>query len=90
MLTDDLLMARGAEAKQALPYVTSLMDRVKGIILDHIMSLAPDDTMRFTVYKSQILCLDDIVATVTSDIKAGQRIIEEMQGTPSNTNTGIL
>ena len=89
-MTDDALMALGAEAKQAKPYVTSLMDRVKGIILDHIINLAPDDTMRFTVYKSQMLCLEDVLATVEADVKAGQRVIEEMQGSATASSNGIL
>lgn len=90
MLTEDELMARGAEAEQALAYVIGLMDRVNGIILDHIINLAPDDTMRFTVYRSQMLCLDDVLATVAADIKAGQRLIEDMQGNVETLNNGIL
>jgi hypothetical protein len=90
VLTEDELMQLGADAEQALPYIENLMDRVKGIILDHIIALGPDDTMRFTVYKSQIMCLDDILATVSADIRDGQKAIEKVQGNAPATNTGIL
>lgn len=89
-MTDNELMDRGAQAEQAKPYIASVLDQAKGMILDRLITLAPDQTMLFTVYRSQILYLDDILALVEGDIREGQNAIDRIQGNAPIQKAGIL
>lgn len=90
-MTGDELITRGAEAEQARDYVLALVSGAKDLILDRLINLAPDQTLLFTIYKSQLQCLDDIPAVVESDIRAGREAIDELQGgTPATAQNGIL
>ena len=89
-MLDEELIERGSQAEQSQEYVASLIERSKGHIFDNIMALAPNQTELFTVFKSQIVYLDNVLATVAADIRDGQKAIERIQGTAEVTNTGIL
>lgn len=84
------VMETGAQAEQAKPYVEDLFQRAEGVILDNIIALNVDQTMEFTVYKSQLMCLKDLMATLEADITAGQRKVSEIQGDVGPDNQGIL
>lgn len=87
--TPEELMNRGAEAEAAKPYIESVVKGAKDMILDRLINLAPDETMLFTVYRSQIICFDDILTVVEADIMKGREAIEIIQGETSPTK-GIL
>jgi hypothetical protein len=89
VLDSDALITRGAEAEQAREYINSIVSGAKELILDRLISLAPDQTLLFTIYRAQMLCLDDISTVVEADISAGRSAILTAQG-EYHTQNGIL
>lgn len=89
MLDNDALMNKGAEAEQAWAYVSQLVETAKEQIFDRIMALAPDQTLLFTVYKSQVQALDDVMLVLEGDINNGKNAILRLQGEASQ-KAGIL
>lgn len=90
MLDDRELMTRGGQAELAKPYIIALVTGAKELILDRLITLAPDQTTLFTVYRSEMLALDDIITTVESDIANGQNAINRVQGNEPAQKAGIL
>jgi hypothetical protein len=88
-MNDELLLARAAEAAQAKPYIETVINEAKNLIFDRIMGLAPDQTIYFTVYKSQMVCLDDILSVLEADITNGQNALARLQG-ETEQKGGIL
>lgn len=90
MLTSpEELMERGSRAEQALPYITELMESAKSAIFDRILELSANETFKFSVLKSELLCLEEIISLVHGDINAGKREISIIQGNIS-PEKGIL
>jgi hypothetical protein len=89
MLTDEQLMNRGAEAEQSRDYIVTVIDHAKDMILDLIMNLSPDETMKFSILKSEILGINELLSIVEADINEGRAAIQRIQGTTPLGN-GIL
>lgn len=83
------MMERGAAAENASDYVKTIIKEAKEIILDRIVALQPDQTILFTVYKSELIALDDILSVLAADIINGKNAISEIQNAETRQN-GIL
>jgi len=90
MQTKQEIMDRGYQAEQALPYLTSVTAIAREMLLDRMMNLKPDQTMMFSIFSSQMQCLDDILMLVQGDINDGQAVINQLQENTPETGSGIL
>ena len=88
-MLDSEVADRGFRAEQALPYLEEVLKTAKDAILDRFMELLPDETYKFTVLKSHLLCLDEIASLVHGDIEEGKRAIDRVQGNDTQKG-GIL
>jgi hypothetical protein len=97
-MTDQQLINRGSDAEQFKrylednPYFNSVVEEARRIITESIMSLKPDEQMKFTVLKSMLTSIDDLLNLIEIDVYAGQKALAKLQagGDEGITQKGIL
>lgn len=89
-MLDTELLDRGAQAEQAKPYIGSVIQSAKELVLDRLINLPPDQTMMFTIYRSQLICFEDILTVVETDIRNSRTALARIQGDTDTQNQGIL
>jgi len=98
MRTDQELINRGSDAEQFQryisehPYFNSVVEEAREILTKKINSLKPDEQMKFTVYQSMLISINELVNLIEVDIYAGQKALEKLQtnGDEGITQKGIL
>lgn len=88
-MTDDMLADKGYQAEQAKSYLVDVINRASNSLSEQVSCLYPDETMKFTVIRSQMMALKDILAVVDGDIQAGKEALERLSGEPRKVE-GIL
>lgn len=88
-MTDDQLLEKGTQAEQAQAYLSDVIGRATTSLSEQLLNLYPDETMKFTVIRSNMLALKDILAVVDGDIQAGKEALARLQGEPRKVE-GIL
>lgn len=85
-MTDQEITNRGTDAEEfkryleERPYFTSVVAVAKQMIWNNIASLRPDETIKFTVLKSQLTGVEELMSLIEMDIEAGQKALARMQG----------
>jgi len=87
---DDALLEKGTQAQQAQPYIDDLVRDAVASLSDQLNNLYPDETLKFSVIRSQMMALNDIMGVVANDIKAGQDALERIQSPMDEQKGGIL
>ena len=90
MLTDDQLLEKGTQAEQAKEYLQGLVDEATRSLSEQLLSLYPDETIKFSAIRSQMMALEDILGVVEHDIQKGKEALERIQSPMIEQKGGIL
>ena len=92
-MDEQQIINRGSDAEEFKryiddnPYFNSVVALSKELILQNIMSLRPDEQMKFTVLKSQGKAIDALMNLIEIDISEGKKAIDRMQSETGNQDT---
>ena len=89
-MTDDQLLEKGSQAEQAKEYLQGLVSEATRSLSEQLLSLYPDETIKFSVIRSQMIAIGDIMGVVEHDIKQGQEALQRIQSPMSEQKGGIL
>jgi len=89
-MTDDQLLEKGSRAEQAKDYLQELVTGATTSLSEQLLNLYPDETVKFSVVRSQMIAIADIMGVVEHDIKQGQEALERIQSPMSEQKGGIL
>lgn len=90
MLTDDQLLEKGTQAEQAKEYLQGLVDEATRSLSEQLLSLYPDETIKFSAIRSQMMAIQDIMAVVAHDIQQGKDALQRIQSPMIEQKGGIL
>jgi len=86
-MTDDQLLEKGTQAEQAKEYLDSLVKVATDSLSEQLSNLYPDETIKFSAIRSQMMALQDILLSVEADIREGKNALQRIQ-TPLNEQKG--
>ena len=89
-MTDDQLLEKGTKAEQAKEYLNGLVSEASSRLSDQLLHLYPDETIKFSAIRSQMMALDDIMAVVDNDISLGNEALNRIQSNKPDKKAGIL
>jgi hypothetical protein len=89
-VTDDQLLEKGTKAEQAKEYLEGLIKEATDRLSEQLLNLYPDETIKFSVIRSQMMSLHDILLVVEADIREGQNALERIQNPVAEQKGGIL
>jgi ATP/maltotriose-dependent transcriptional regulator MalT len=89
-MTDDQLLEKGTKAEQAKEYLEGLIKEATDRLSEQLLNLYPDETIKFSVIRSQMMSLHDILLVVEADIREGQNALERIQNPVAEQKGGIL
>jgi len=90
MLTDDQLLEKGTQAEQAKDYLQGLVSEATRSLSEQLLSLYPDETIKFSAIRSQMMAIQDIMAVVEHDIQQGKDALQRIQSPAIEQKGGIL
>jgi len=86
-MTDDQLLEKGTKAEQAKEYLEGLIKEATDRLSEQLLNLYPDETIKFSAIRSQMMALQDIMGVVQNDITLGKEALQRIQ-TPLNEQKG--
>lgn len=89
-MTDDQLLEKGTKAEQAKEYLQGLVSEASSRLSDQLLHLYPDETIKFSAIRSQMMALDDVLAVVESDIAMSVEALNRIQANEPEQKAGIL
>lgn len=88
-MTNDDLLEKGTQAEQAKPYLVNLVTEATSSLSEQLLRLYPNETIKFSAIRSQMMALDDILGVVENDIIRGKEALAQIQGEQAQKG-GIL
>ena len=89
-MTDEEIFAKGSQAEMARDYLLELVNGASDRLSGQLLHLYPDETIKFSAIRSQMMALDDIMAVVDNDISLGNEALNRIQSNKPDKKAGIL
>lgn len=80
MMTDEEIFAKGSQAEMARGYLLELVNGASDRLSEQLLHLYPDEAIKFSSIRSQMMALDDVMLVVDNDIVAGKEALARIQG----------